>query len=104
MPVHMTFEHIVFFMIISVLGGVVAFFRKHKNGETGTERVAIAAGYVCVSVFAALLTHYALTYLEVHEGLHRAAIGLASYMGGSLLDAAEKRGIKHIENGKHVEK
>lgn len=80
-------------LVISAAGFAV---RVIRFGSKSWRQLA-ASGIT--SMFVGVMAYWALDSVDLPPKVVAAIIGLASYMGGTLLDAAQAGTIKTIENG-----
>lgn len=79
--------------VISAFGGFVQWIRKEDAIRTSTELVKT----VSTGVFTGILSFVALTTIEMDSMLRYVLSGLASYIGGSLLDMSAQVATKVAE-------
>lgn len=79
--------------VISAFGGFVQWIRKDDSIRTRTELVKT----VSTGVFTGVLAFVALTTIEIDIMLRYVLAGLASYIGGSLLDMSAHVATKIVE-------
>lgn len=79
--------------LISAFGGFVQWIRKEDEIRTRTELVKT----VSTGIFTGVLAFVALTTIEIDTMLRYVLSGLASYIGGSLLDMSAHVATKIVE-------
>lgn len=79
--------------LISAFGGFVQWIRKEDEIRTRTELVKT----VSTGIFTGVLAFVALTTIEIDTMLRYVLSGLASYIGGSLLDMSASVATKIVE-------
>lgn len=79
--------------LISAFGGFVQWIRKEDEIRTRTELVKT----VSTGIFTGVLAFVALTTIEIDTMLRYVLSGLASYIGGSLLDMSANVATKIVE-------
>lgn len=79
-----------------LLGAVAAVIRACKFGWKDWRHLIASS---MVSVFVAVLTHWALDYLNLEPTVAAAITGLCSYFGGAILDALMFRVTTEIRTG-----
>lgn len=79
-----------------LLGAVAAVIRAFKFGWKDWRHLVASS---LVSVFVAVLTYWALDYLNLEPTVDAAIIGVSAYFGGAILDALMFRVTTEIRTG-----
>ena len=79
-----------------IIGSCAAVVRAWRFGWKDWRHLVASS---LVSVFVAVLTFWALDYLDLEPTIDAAIIGLSSYLGGSILDALTYRVTTEIRTG-----
>ena len=77
-----------------VIGITACFVRLARFGVRSWRQLAASLSTAC---FVAVLVHWGLDLLDLPATVDAAIVGLTSYMGGSLLDAAQEKAVKAVD-------
>lgn len=80
----------------AMLGGLVSFLRKVKNGHARAWNLVEFIGEIVTSAFAGVLTFYICQHYEFSQLLTAAAVGIAGHMGSRALFRLEGFFTKHF--------
>ena len=83
-------------VLIALSGSIVSYIRKHRREKFVIRKFADG---MIVAAFAGVITSCVCRGLHVEPMLSSAAVAIAGYCGGSLLDATEKSIISLVEDG-----
>jgi hypothetical protein len=75
---------------ISILGGIVNFIRKVRDGETRAFRFTEFIGEIVTSAFAGVITFYLCKASNISELLTAVFVGVAGHMGSRAIFKLEK--------------
>ncbi|MEG1603972.1 MAG: phage holin family protein [Cloacibacillus sp.] len=83
-------------ILIALAGSAVSYIRKHRNDKFSVRKLADG---MIVAAFTGIIVNCVCIGLKVEPMLSSAAVAIAGYCGGSLLDATEKSIITLVEDG-----
>ena len=76
--------------VLSMLGGLVAFLQKLKEGSVRVFNVVEFVGELCTSAFTGVVTYYLCEAAHFSAFLTAALVGISGHMGNRLLFLFEK--------------
>lgn len=77
-------------LAIALLGGMASWFGKVRRGELLMWNISALVGELCISAFSGLIAFYLCDYMNFHQGLTAAIVGVSGHAG--------TKGINWIEN------
>lgn len=77
-------------LLLSVMGGVVAFLRKLREGHTRVFNLIEFIGELCTSAFTGVVTFYLCEAAQFPPVLTAALVGISGHMGSRSLFLIEK--------------
>jgi hypothetical protein len=77
-------------LLLSVMGGVVAFLRKLREGHTRVFNLIEFIGELCTSAFTGVVTFYLCEAAQLPPVLTAALMGISGHMGSRGLFLIEK--------------
>jgi hypothetical protein len=77
-------------LLLSVMGGVVAFLRKLREGHTRVFNLIEFIGELCTSAFTGVVTFYLCEAAQFPPVLTAALVGISGHMGSRGLFLIEK--------------
>jgi hypothetical protein len=89
-PTHYAWITYVWVIALAMLGGVVNFSRKVREGVTRRFNISEFIGEVVTSAFAGLITFWLCEWSEVHPLLTAALVGIAGHMGSRAIFKLEQ--------------
>jgi hypothetical protein len=89
-PTAFSFITYVWVFAISILGGIVNFIRKVRDGETRAFRFTEFIGEIVTSAFAGVITFYLCKATNIGELLTAVFVGVAGHMGSRAIFKLEK--------------
>lgn len=88
-PLSYTIGQYGFIFAMSLLGGIVGWYAKVKNGELQPANLMVLVGELTTSALAGLISFYVCEWLETPPILTPAIVGLMGHMGPKGLTWAE---------------
>ena len=77
-------------VLLSSLGGMVAFWQKLRDGNARVFNVVEFIGELCTSAFTGVVTYYLCEVAHFSAFLTAALVGISGHMGNRLLFLFEK--------------
>lgn len=79
----------VWVLVISMLGGMAAFFRKVRDGKARPFNIPEFVGELFISAFAGVVTFWFCSWAGMNEWLTAAFVGISGHMGSRALFVSE---------------
>lgn len=96
-PLNYPLKQYAFILGISLVGGLVNFYRRVRSGDLQTPGVSALIGELATSAFAGLLCFWICEYFALAPLLTAACAGLAGHAGGNGIVWAETVSRRWIE-------
>lgn len=96
-PLAYPLKQYAFILTISVVGGLVNYFRRARNGDIPTLGIAGLVGELATSAFVGVLTFWACEFFNAPPLVTAGLAGLAGHMGGNAIVWAEAITKRRVE-------
>jgi hypothetical protein len=89
-PINYDLRQYGFILGIALLGGLVSWHRKVRQGHVQYANLKAMVGELATSAFAGLMAFWACRYVGLHPALEAAVVGMVGHMGARALDWGEE--------------
>lgn len=89
-PLDYPLSQYVLMLGIAILGGVVSWVAKVRDGRAQAWNIMHLIGEICTSAFAGLLAFWVCEHFGVDPLLTAASVGIAGHMGARAISAGEE--------------
>ena len=83
---------------VTLAGGIVRFVRLVQSGMYHWSQISALVGQMTISAFVGGITWAVCVYLEVPIILIGPVVGMAGYMGGTLIDFTERNALRIMQS------
>ena len=84
-------------LAVALLGGLASWFGKVRRGELLMWNISALVGELCISAFAGLIAFYLCDYMNLHQGLTAAIVGVSGHAGTKGITWLEGLGQRFAE-------
>ena len=84
-------------LAVALLGGLASWFGKVRRGELLMWNISALVGELCISAFAGLIAFYLCDYMNLHQGLTAAIVGVSGHAGTKGINWLESFGQRFAE-------
>ena len=90
-------------LAIALLGGLASWWGKVSKGQLPMWNISALVGELCISAFAGLMAFYICDYMNLHQGLMAAIVGVSGHAGTKAINWVEGLGQRFIEKKLNIE-
>ncbi len=90
-------------LAVALLGGLASWWGKVRKGELLMWSISSLVGELCISAFAGLMAFYLCDYMNLHQGLTAAIVGVAGHAGTKGINWLENLGQRFAEKKLGIE-
>lgn len=84
-------------LAVALLGGLASWWGKVRKGELLMWNISALVGELCISAFAGLMAFYLCDYMNFHQGLTAAIVGISGHAGTKGITWLEGLGQRFAE-------